>query len=385
MVRIKPIRFFYFSIVLFLALPFSLGKITGLSNWFSPFLILNSVLLLKSFVRANAIGFVVLAMSVFRKRWFCTNICPVRFLQDVISCKVKTKRRISISGLPTINRWLVFISLGGAMFGIPVFLLFDPMVIFNDFFVPLIWPVEIIVLSAAFSLPFLLYLDFILPDLWCEKVCPLGGLQLIVKDIAGFIGRFSGKPVIYNEGRRLFIGGSFGAAVALAFPGITANSTPAIRPPGSIRDKEFNALCIRCGSCIKVCPSGILQHETKIGISMLTPMIKFTRGYCIENCNSCGTVCPSGAITKFSLAAKNELKIAGVIVKSESCLLMKYKECGICMKACKYSSLHFSVHGKNSLQMEPVVDHARCNGCGACSAICPENCFEMTKVVDGIL
>jgi ferredoxin-type protein NapF len=364
-------------------LPFSLGKFTGLSNWLSPFIMLNSVLLLKSFVIANGVGLFVISMVLFRKRWFCNYLCPVGFLQDVLAGSVKTGKKISVAGFPSLSRWLVLISLGGALFGIPVFLLLDPLVIFNDFFVPLIKPFEYIVVVTAVILPFLLILELIIPDLWCEKICPLGGLQLILKDIANYIDKRSDKSLTYNEGRRLFIGGSVGAAAALVFSGITASEKPAIRPPGSIRDKEFNALCIRCGSCIKVCPSGILQHETRVGMSLLTPKISFTSGYCIENCNSCGTVCPSGAITKFSVVAKKELKIAEVNVSPGTCLLMKYQECGICIKACKYDSIYFKVHGRNSLQMEPAVHKEKCNGCGACSIICPENCFEMKRANNG--
>lgn len=375
--RKKLIRSISFSIILIFALPFSYGKLTGLSNWVSPFLMLNSVLLLKSFVILNLLGFIILGIAVFKKRWFCNYLCPVGYLQDLVPKSIGKKKRFLISRIPNFNKWFVAISFAGALFGLPVFLLLDPVVIFNGFFVPFIRPFEYVALLSSAALPVLILLHLLVPHLWCEKFCPLGGLQLIVSDLKNLFNRNSDSPKKVDEGRRLFIGGTLGIATTLIFPDITENNSPAIRPPGSIQNKYFNALCIRCGSCIKACPTKILRHETRAGMGLLTPVIKFNNGYCLENCNSCGSVCPSGAITKFSTGAKKDLKIARVVVSINTCLLMKLKECGICKNACHYDSIDFKSYNESSLQMKPVVDHNKCNGCGACSIICPENCFKI--------
>ena len=340
---------------------------------------LNSVLLLKSFVIANITGFIILGLVVYRKRWFCNNMCPIGFLQDTITAGLKPKRQFSLAGIPAFSKWLVLISLGGALFGFPIFLFMDPVVIFNGFFIPLIRPSESVLLLASLGLPLLLILHLVFPHLWCERICPLGGLQLIIKDITS-LEKISARPKIVDEGRRLFIGSTLGVASALIFPDLTATYSIPIRPPASIANKSFNALCVRCGSCIKVCPSKILNHETRIGMGLFTPVIKFNNGYCLESCNSCGNVCPSGAIIKFSLGAKKDLKIAKVNVKQDTCLLMKFKECGICKIACHYDSLSFEPYYESSIQLKPVVNAIKCNGCGACSVICPEKCFEMTNI-----
>jgi ferredoxin-type protein NapF len=286
------------------------------------------------------------------------------------------RSQVSISKIPVFSRWLVIVSFGGALIGLPIFLMMDPMVIFNGFFVPWIPPFEPILLVASLGLPLLLILHLIVPHLWCEKICPMGGLQLIVKDLTELI-KSPDNPKIVDEGRRLFIGSTLGAATALIFPGLTDGNSVSIRPPASISNKFFNALCVRCGSCIKVCPSKILKHENRIGMGLLTPVISFDKGYCLETCNRCGDICPSGAITKFSIGAKKDLKIARVEVIADTCLLLKFKECGICKNACHYDSIGFEPYNGSSLQMKPVVNKTRCNGCGACTVICPENCFKI--------
>ncbi len=373
----KTIRYVFFGIFLIFALPFSFGILTGFSSWFSPFLMLNSVILLKSFVISNLAGFIILGLALYRKRWFCNYLCPVGFLQDLLTRSGKNRKKVAISKIPVISKWLVVISFTGAIFGFPIFLLLDPIVIFNGIFIPLMSPFQPVLLLASLGLPLLLLLDLIIPHLWCEKICPLGGLQLITKDLSGLI-KSPDKPKIVDEGRRIFIGAAVGVGATLMFPELTSGRSPGIRPPASIGNKYFNALCVRCGSCIKACPSKILRHENRMGMGLLTPVMKFDNGYCLETCNKCGDVCPSGAITKFSVGAKKDLKIARVEVIAETCLLMKFKECGICKNACHYDSISFELYNGSSLQMIPAVDIDKCNGCGACSVICPEKCFKIT-------
>jgi ferredoxin-type protein NapF len=357
-------------------MPVSFGKLTGFSSWFSPFLMLNSVLLLKSFVISNLIGFIIMGLAIYRRRWFCNNMCPVGFLQDIIAKFIPVRKQFRVSAIPVFSKWLMIISFGGALFGLPIFLLMDPVVIFNGSFVPLINPSELILLLASAILPLLLILHIVAPHLWCEKICPLGGLQLIIKNLTDFK-KIGIKPKVVDEGRRIFIGGALGAATAIIFPGLTKSKLPSIRPPASIGNKSFNALCVRCGSCIKVCPSNILKHENRMGMGLMTPVIEFDNGYCLEDCNRCGSVCPSGAITKFSVGAKKDLKIARVALTSNTCLLMNFKECRICKSACHYDSINFEPYNGSSLQLKPVVNYDKCNGCGACSVICPVKCFRI--------
>jgi len=55
-----------------------------------------------------------------------------------------------------------------------------------------------------------------------------------------------------------------------------------IRPPGSIAEKDFLAKCVKCGECMKVCPTNSIQPAfLEAGLEgMWTPVLKMKIGYC---------------------------------------------------------------------------------------------------------
>ena len=374
----NSIRIFLLGVAILLALPFNFGKLTGFSNWFSPFLQLNSVIVSKSLVTLNLIGFVILVVSWFKSRFFCKFICPVGCSFDIVSKCCPAKKRRSISNIPNINKWLAIISLGGAFFGFSVFLFLDPLVIFNDFFVSFIPPFDYFALITLAVFPALLFLQLFFPGLWCEKICPSSGLQLSISELKKYVQKSLPTKKENDLGRRLFLGGTLGILAGVTLPYFTKNDTePVLRPPGSIETNLFNTLCIRCGSCIKVCPTKILKHDTRVGLGLLTPVLLLKDGYCLESCNSCSVVCPSGAITHFPIESKKLVNIGRANVTLEKCLLVMQKECGICKPACHYDAINIVYADSKSINMIPEVNNSICNGCGACQVICPENCIKI--------
>ena len=374
MVKRNSIRFLFLGLVILLALPLGWGTLTGLSFWFSPFLMLNSILVLKTLVVLNIIGFIIIVITWFRKRWFCNYLCPAGFILE------KTPRRenskTNLLKFPHAGKWFVIISLAGALFGLPVFFFLDPILILNGFFIITNHPFDYAYLFLFSAFPLLLLLQYLIPSLWCERLCPLGGLQLIVSDLKVLVSGIMSKQDKVDTGRRFFIGGTLGAVAAIVLPKrVDFNADPVIRPPGSI--KNFTTLCIRCGSCIKACPTRILTHNPRIGFGLMTPVVRFGNGYCLETCNRCSVVCPSGSITLFSVEAKGMLRIARTVIDQGKCLLLKFKECGICKGACPFKAINIIGSDRNSLLMLPEINQNICNGCGACIAICPENCFNI--------
>jgi len=336
---------------------------------------LNSILVLKSLVLLNILGFIIFIIIWIKKKWFCNYVCPVGFVFDKMPHYELFEKKKVFSKLPYINKWLVLFSLGGAIFGFPFFIFFDPLLVFNGFFSLFSHPFHLNLLFLASIFPVLLLIHLVMPGLWCERLCPLGGLQLIIYNIKTFVSGFFSIPDKFNPGRRLFIHGSLGALTAVFLPGIIdVNSEVVFRPPGSI--KKFNNLCLRCGSCIRICPTQVLKQNKELGFGLLTPIIQYENSYCIKNCNLCSVVCPSGSITLFSIDEKKALKIGHVQVNYKDCLLMKNEECGICKQACPYEALSFVNLADNPLQMRPSIDDC-CNGCGACIIICPESCFTL--------
>jgi len=361
---------------LILTIPVYLGKLTGLSLWFSPFLMLNSYFFLKTIVVLNIIAFIILIIVWFRKRWFCYYLCPVGLILGKIPQQRFKIPGFSLLKVPDINMWLLVISMTGALIGLPIFIFLDPLLIFNAFFFFIYHPLQPYLIILGIGLPLIILMQLLFPDLWCERLCPLGGLQILIAKTKKILSGNSSGEEKFDLGRRIFIGGAFGMLAAFVIPKVTdLNNGMEIRPPGAI--DKFNSLCIRCGSCIKVCPTHILRQNQKIGFGLLTPVVEFEGSYCLETCNACGTVCPSGSISAFKIEEKKKLKMGQIEVNEETCLLMKLRECGICKPACSYRAIDIVEKGTNSLQMLPVIKHSGCTGCGACIAVCPENCFRI--------
>jgi ferredoxin len=374
------IRLLFTGFVLILTLPVYFGKLTGLSLWFSPFIMLNSFFVLKTFVPLSIIAFIILLIALFRKRWFCNYLCPTGLILEKVPRHKLKISEFSLLKLPDINVWILIISLSGALIGLPLFILLDPLLIFNGFFQFVYHPLNTFQIILGILLPLLILMQLIFPALWCERICPLGGLQILIAKLKGSFLRKSSVEENYDLGRRIFIGGAFGMLTAFVVPKVAdLGIGPEIRPPGAIG--KFNTLCIRCGNCIRVCPTHILRQNQRMGFGLLTPVVEFHGGYCLETCNACSIVCPSGSITSFQIEEKKMLKMGKILVNKDACLLMKLRECGVCKPACSYKAVDIVEIERNSLQMMPVVKSNDCTGCGACIAVCPENCFQIGPVV----
>ncbi|MGC8740703.1 MAG: 4Fe-4S binding protein [Candidatus Sumerlaeaceae bacterium] len=84
-----------------------------------------------------------------------------------------------------------------------------------------------------------------------------------------------------------------------------------VRPPGSLAEEEFLERCIKCGQCMRVCPTNVLMPAgLDAGVEALwTPVLNFRIGTsgCQVNCVACGHVCPTAAIRPLSIEEKRGL------------------------------------------------------------------------------
>ena len=169
-----------------------------------------------------------------------------------------------------------------------------------------------------------------------------------------------------------------------------------IRPPGAlVRDREghflrmmdeeeFRAQCIRCGECMKVCPTNVLQPATlEAGFDgLFTPTLVASMGFCKQSCTACGEVCPSGALRPFTSTEKPEIKIALARTDHGRCLSWqkgdRYTVCLICEQSCPYGAITAedidvpgASPGSGVGQLRPVVYPDACVGCGTCEFNCP--------------
>lgn len=368
-----------------LALPLGWGTFTGFTVWLSPFVMLNSLFVLKSLVWLNTLAVITLILVSLRRRWFCHKICPLGWGCDQISSRRKG-RGFSIQRIPPLGKWLAISSLIAAFAGIPLFVMFDPISIFNSFFVVFAQEFSLPILLSFLGLPIVLAMNIPFPGIWCTKLCPLGGLQDEIATVKDVILKKQVKErrvhTMRSTGRRLFLVSGAGLLGGLLLPAfLKPGKKSYLQPPGSLPEESFNTLCLRCGNCIKSCPTGILSHHVDPShlLSWMVPEIRFTEGYCLENCNRCSQVCPSGAITLFSKEAKNQLFIGFAQIEIENCLLSKNKECDRCKAACSYNAITIEPT-EGSIQMQPVVSQDRCVGCGACVVICPPRVVKITPV-----
>ncbi|MBN1392418.1 MAG: 4Fe-4S binding protein, partial [Sedimentisphaerales bacterium] len=81
-----------------------------------------------------------------------------------------------------------------------------------------------------------------------------------------------------------------------------------IRPPGALAEDEFLKRCIKCGQCMRICPTNVIQPGGIEGglESLWTPVLNNRIGSsgCQLNCVACGQVCPTSAIRPIRLAEK---------------------------------------------------------------------------------
>lgn len=157
-----------------------------------------------------------------------------------------------------------------------------------------------------------------------------------------------------------------------------------IRPPGSLPESEFLELCQRCGQCMKVCPTNVINPTLgEAGMAgFWTPHLIMTQGYCEYTCTLCGSVCPTGAIDQITAAEKTKtpIRIGSAYVDRGRCLPWSGNApCIVCQEHCPTSpkaiylikDIVDTADGKKIEVQLPFVNLQRCVGCGICENRCP--------------
>ncbi len=144
---------------------------------------------------------------------------------------------------------------------------------------------------------------------------------------------------------------------------VKTQSPQLIRPPGALDEPGFLSRCIKCGQCMKICPTNIIQPAiSEAGIEgFLSPVLDFSIGTsgCQLNCIACGHICPTSAIRPLSLdekTGKNKfapagpVKIGTAFVDKGRCLPWAMdKPCIVCQENCPVSPKAISTSGSFGL------------------------------------
>lgn len=265
----------------------------------------------------------------------------------------------------------------------------------------------------------ILFISFFGPRFWCRNLCPEGALLSLLSRFsplrrfskpgcsgcgdcrttcpggrnnsdcircmqclaackeknAGFSFKISRRVADLDIGRRaMLLSGLAGAAIAVGFtldPLKKKLYPRLIRPPAALPEEKFVNQCVRCGECMKVCPTGGLQPcFWESGIEgMWTPRLVPVLGECVESCTMCGNICPTGAIQKIKPEDKKYMPIGTASINKKACIAWaENKQCMVCQEFCPYLAIWAVPRGKINV---PEVNIRNCVGCGICERNCP--------------
>jgi len=345
----------------------------------SPFVALASILATQTVLPMLGLGLLTGLVALFRQRWFCRWVCPLGLCLDGTSCLGRYLKRAPCQTLP-IGRWLFVLTLGGAILGCPLFLWLDPLSLFSSLF--LLTNQQQLCAGAVslLVLALLLIVSLLWPHTWCRGLCPLGAFQDLLarmsRSVRSLLRPTKGLPKHTPWGqpvaRRTLLGLLAGAASGGIMRVAGRETARPLRPPGAVDESTLKGLCTRCGNCMRSCPYDIIQRDTaQHGLaSIFTPLLSFAKDYCREDCVHCTRVCPSGALVGVDLDKKAHTHIGLARVDMKLCLLWEDRECSACMRWCPYNAIRY-VFSEAEYTLVPVIDTAKCNGCGACEVACP--------------
>ncbi|MFP5221630.1 MAG: 4Fe-4S binding protein [Acidobacteriota bacterium] len=184
----------------------------------------------------------------------------------------------------------------------------------------------------------------------CLEQCPSGRMGFADKPSA------AGEQPVTDISRRAAIVAVTAGALTVPLWRVgaladTGRSALLIRPPGALDEERFLSRCIRCGQCMRVCPSNIIQPSLfESGVQGLwTPSLNFRTGRsgCQVNCIACGQACPTAAIRPLSLEEKHgagrfaglgPVRLGTAFVDRSRCLpWVMDRPCIVCQELCPVS------------------------------------------------
>lgn len=354
-------------------------------------------------VAINSLPWLIILFCLIKRRFFCRYICPLGAMLDsfnYIRRKLFKNRRfkqgvhlktnslfliiasfwaitILLSIIPLTNNW-ISLSISPTIF--------DPMSIISKTII--YFPIPPIT-TCLFIICFIFS-----PFFWRFQFCPCGVLQELLflpRRLFQWLIRTKERPCKSNnrqkQTRRGFFEKSGAFTLGLFAFMVIRNLSVKIsaiffRPPGTFDEHRLLSRCAKCGKCVDICPTQILQpvkfkEVIKQGFSPIhasllsgTPKVEFNSGYCDESCVECSNVCPTQAIQIKDIADKRNLPIALAIFNLEKCFLYYGRECSICRRECPYQAINFQWSDEAYANI-PVINNTKCVGCGRCVAFCP--------------
>lgn len=243
----------------------------------------------------------------------------------------------------------------------------------------------------------------------CGGVCPTHAIKFVDRWEVQGLKEPNDPPTRETAlGRRGFLSASIGTASGIVGGLLASRTTTAfgaalehdgprpVRPPGSVPEREFLQMCIRCGECFQSCPSDVLQPlGFQQGLEGLwTPHVVADWAGCASSCNACGQVCPTGAIRALPLEEKRHARMGLAVINESTCLPFHGEPCQLCVDECTaagYDALEFITVGtetdsdgqpiEGTGTLAPLLIADKCVGCG----LCQTRCFGINVTAKGLL
>ncbi len=184
----------------------------------------------------------------------------------------------------------------------------------------------------------------------CREVCPEEAIMFPPRAAAEHAYT---TPDISRRGFAISLASGVLASKAISLARTTGENynSMLVRPPGALTEEEFQKRCLKCGQCIRVCPTNVIQPAgINLGlVNMWTPIMNNRIGTsgCQLNCTACGQVCPTAAIRPLTLDEKHgtgdfadagPIKIGTAFVDRNRCLPWAMsKPCIVCEENCPVS------------------------------------------------
>ncbi|MGD9285517.1 MAG: 4Fe-4S binding protein, partial [Desulfobacterales bacterium] len=165
-----------------------------------------------------------------------------------------------------------------------------------------------------------------------------------------------GEIISADLSRRELLTAAVSGAFAIPLLRISGNPGPnwnarLVRPPGSLPEDQFLSRCIKCGQCMRICPTNVIHPAgLTAGLEGLwTPVLNFRIGTsgCQHNCIACGNLCPTAAIRPISRAERQGLdpyaeqgpiRIGTAFIDRGRCLPWAMdRPCIVCQENCPVS------------------------------------------------